>query len=128
VNLLLDTHVVLWVLSDGTERIGPTTLAAIRDPRNVVAVSAASIWEVEIKRSLGKLDAPDGFAAECVARGFEELPITFDHAETSARLPPHHHDPFDRMLIGQATIEDFRIVTLDRAFSAYEIGLFDASD
>lgn len=125
-NLLLDTHVVLCVLGDGEQRIGPTTLAAIRDPKNVVAVSAASIWEVEIKRSLGKLDAPDGFAAECVARGFEEFPITFDHAETAARLPPHHHDPFDRMLIGQATVEDFRIVTLDRAFGAYDIALVDA--
>lgn len=124
-NLLLDTHVALWALADGRSRLGPATVEALRSRRNVVAVSAASVWEVEIKRALGKLDAPSGFAAACVERGFEEFPITFDHAEAAARLPLHHADPFDRMLIGQATVEDFRIVTADRAFAAYGVELLD---
>ena len=123
-NLLLDTHVALWALGDPS-RLGDETRAALADPRNVVAVSAATVWEVEIKRALGKLDAPADFAAECVARGFDELPITFDHAEAAGRLPPHHHDPFDRMLMGQATVEDYRIVTADRAFGAYGIAVLD---
>ncbi len=126
-NLLLDTHVALWALSGGPSPIGSATLELIRDARNVVAVSAASVWEVEIKRAIGKLDAPDGFARECVARGFDELPITFDHAEAAGRLPLHHGDPFDRMLIAQALVEDYRIVTADRAFAAYDITLVDPS-
>ena len=125
-NLLLDTHVALWALGDPS-RLGDTTRAALADPRNVIAVSAATVWEVEIMRALGKLEAPADFAAECVARGFDELPITFDHAETAGRLPPHHHDPFDRILLGQATIEDYRLVTADRAFSQYDVELVDPS-
>ena len=124
-NLLLDTHVALWALAGGASRIGPVTFAVLSDPRNVVAVSPVSVWEVEIKRSIGKLDAPDGFARECVDRGFDELPITFDHAQAAGQLPLHHADPFDRMLIGQATVEDYRIVTADRAFEAYGIALLD---
>lgn len=124
-NLLLDTHVALWALADGPARLGRTTVDAIRNRRNLVAVSAATVWEVEIKRALGKLDAPDGFALACVERGFDELPITFDHAEAAARLPRHHDDPFDRMLIGQATVEHFVLVTADRAFGAYGIAVLD---
>ncbi len=123
-NLLLDTHVALWALGDPS-RLGDATRAALADPRNVVAVSAASVWEVEIKRALGKLDAPAGFAAECVIRGFDELPITFDHAAAASQLARHHHDPFDRMLMGQAMIEDYRIVTADRAFEHYGVEVVD---
>ena len=124
-NLLLDTHVALWALSDPEGRLGPETLAALRDPRNAVAVSAATVWEVEIKRAIGKLDAPDGFASECLDRGFDELPITFGHAAAAARLPLFHPDPFDRMLIGQALVEGYRVVTVDRAFADYDIALVD---
>jgi PIN domain nuclease of toxin-antitoxin system len=125
VNLLLDTHVALWALTDPDSRLGPDTAAALRDPRNAVAISAATVWEVEIKRAIGKLDAPDGFAAECLDRGFDELPISFEHAAAAARLPLLHTDPFDRMLIGQASVEGLRIVTVDRAFADYEIVLVD---
>jgi PIN domain nuclease of toxin-antitoxin system len=123
-NLLLDTHVALWALGDPS-RLGTVARASLADPRNVIAVSAATVWEVEIKRALGKLDAPADFAAECVARGFDELPITFDHAEAAGRLPPHHHDPFDRMLMGQATVEDYRLVTADPTFSRYDVEVVD---
>ena len=75
-NLLLDTHVVLWAFGE-PDRLSHKVRDSIVDPRNGVFVSAATVWEVEIKRQLGKLDAPAGFAALCVERGFEELPISF---------------------------------------------------
>jgi PIN domain nuclease of toxin-antitoxin system len=128
VNLLLDTHVALWALSDPSSTLGPVTMDALRDPRNVVAVSAATVWEIEIKRALGKLDAPDGFARECIERGFDELEITFDHAETAARLPPHHSDPFDRMLIGQAIVEGCQLISTDRTFAAYGVPVLDPAN
>ncbi len=125
-NLLLDTHVVLWAFAE-PDRLGDKTRAAIVDPRNTVAVSAATVWEVEIKRALGKLDAPTGFAALCVERGFESLDITFAHAETAGTLPRHHDDPFDRVLIGQALVEGFELVTVDQAFDDYDVRTFDAT-
>lgn len=119
-QLLLDTHVALWAFAS-PKLLKPEIRAAIADPRNTVAVSAISVWEVEIKRALGKLDAPDGFAALCIERGFDALDITFRHAEVASALPPHHSDPFDRMLIAQAIAEDLELVTKDRAMSAYDV-------
>jgi PIN domain nuclease of toxin-antitoxin system/DNA-binding Xre family transcriptional regulator len=121
------THVALWALTGGPGRLGPHTLDLLRDPRNVVAVSAASVWEVEIKRTLGKLDAPAGFARECADRGFDEFPITFDHADAAARLPLLHTDLFDRMLIGQAVVEEYRVAAADRAFARYDVEVVDPS-
>jgi len=126
VNLLLDTHVALWAFGD-PRRLGEQARSAISDPHNVVAVSAISVWEVEIKRALGKLKAPPGFAALCVERGFEELPVDFAHAECAGALPPHHQDPFDRMLIAQAISEGFGVVTADRTFAAYDIPVVSAT-
>jgi PIN domain nuclease of toxin-antitoxin system len=123
--LLLDTHVALWALADPA-RLGPQTRATLTDPSVTVLVSAATVWEVEIKRSLGKLTAPDGFAAACIDCGFEELAISFTHAERAATLPRHHTDPFDRMLIGQALAERCRLVTADRAFDNYAVEVVDA--
>lgn len=119
-QLLLDTHVALWAFAS-PKLLKPEVRAAIADPLNTVVVSAISVWEVEIKRALGKLDAPAGFAALCVERGFDPLDITFRHAEVAGALPPHHSDPFDRMLIAQAIAEDLELVTNDRAMSAYEV-------
>jgi len=101
--------------------------SAITDPRNTVMVSAMSVWEVEIKRALGKLDAPAGFAAMCVDRGFDPLEVTFRHAEVAGALPPHHSDPFDRMLIAQAISENLELVTKDRAMSAYDVRVVAAT-
>jgi PIN domain nuclease of toxin-antitoxin system len=123
-NLLLDTHVVLWAFGE-PGRLSERARSAIVDPANVVAVSAATIWEIEIKRALGKLDAPPGVAALCVEREFDQLPITFEHAELAAHLPRHHNDPFDRMLIGQAICDGYHIATVDRAFADYDVDLFD---
>ncbi|MEZ5215239.1 MAG: type II toxin-antitoxin system VapC family toxin [Ilumatobacteraceae bacterium] len=118
--LLLDTHVALWAFAD-PGRLGAETRAAIVDPRNTVAISAISVWEVEIKRALGKLRAPDAFAQLCLERGFDELPVRFEHAERAGRLPPIHADPFDRMLVAQAQLEQCPIVTHDRSISAYDV-------
>ena len=119
-QLLLDTHIALWAFAS-PKLLKPEIRAAIADPRNTVVVSAISVWEVEIKRALGKLDAPEGFAALCIERGFDALDITFRHAEVASALPPHHSDPFDRMLIAQAIAEDLELVTKDRAMSAYDV-------
>ncbi len=119
-QLLLDTHVALWAFAS-PELLRPEVRSALTDPRNTVMVSAISVWEVEIKRALGKLDAPDGFAALCVDRGFDPLDISLRHAAIAGALPPHHGDPFDRMLIAQAIAEDFELVTKDRAMSAYDV-------
>jgi len=119
-QFLLDTHVALWALA-APERLDEALQRELADPRNVAAVSAAVVWEVEIKRALGKLAAPDGFAAECVRLGFDELPISFEHAERAGRLPMVHADPFDRMMIAQAQHEHLTIVTADPAFAGYEV-------
>jgi len=125
-QLLLDTHTALWALS-APDRLDPVIRDAIEDPRNVVAVSAASVWEVEIKRVLGKLTAPTGFGATCVERGFDPLSISFEHAEVAACLPPHHADPFDRILIAQAITEGLELVSDDRAFARYDVRLAPAT-
>ena len=123
--LLLDTHVVLWAFG-APERLHPKVRREIVDPRNAVFVSAVSIWEVEIKRALGKLRAPDGLGSLCRERGFDALDITFEHAVAAGSLPPHHADPFDRMLIAQAAVEHVTVVTADDAFRRYDVGVMFA--
>lgn len=125
-NLLLDTHVALWALSS-PERIAPEVREMLSDPAHAVHVSAATVWEVEIERAIGKLSAPDGFAGECLDRGFDPLPIDLAHAERAGRLPPHHADPFDRMLIAQAVEENLVLVSDDRALAAYDVRTMAAS-
>lgn len=83
--------------------------------------SAASIWELEIKRAKGKLDAPDDLFETTRQRGFAELAVLSLHAIIAARLPPHHGDPFDRMLVAQAQRENLTIVTNDRCIAAYDV-------
>lgn len=119
-TLLLDTHVVLWAFAD-PDRLPIDVRSRITDPRHTVHVSAATIWEVEIKRALGKLRAPDGLHALCIERGFDPLDISFEHAVVAGSLPPHHADPFDRMLIAQAMVQRATVVTADAAFARYEV-------
>lgn len=87
----------------------------------IVFVSAASAWEAAIKASLGRLEIPGPIEDGVLDSGFERLPITFAHAERTARLPLHHRDPFDRLLIAQAQAEDLKLVTHDRAMESYEV-------
>ena len=123
-RLLLDTHALLWWLADE----GLTTQArdAIADPANVVVVSAASAWEISIKKALGKLVAPDDLEQQVQAGGFLPLPISIAHGVAAGQLARHHEDPFDRMLIAQAHAEGLTIVTRDKRFSEYGVALLPA--
>jgi PIN domain nuclease of toxin-antitoxin system len=118
-RLLLDTHVFLWWRADD-RRLKTAARTAIR-AADLVFVSAATAWEAGIKAALGRLRIPDTIEAGVEDSGFEKLPITFAHAETAARLPPHHPDPFDRLLVAQAQLERLTLVTHDRQLAAYGI-------
>jgi PIN domain nuclease of toxin-antitoxin system len=118
-NVLLDTHAFLWWLAG--DELAADAADRIADPDTVVAVSAASAWEISIKRALGKLDL-DGDVSEHVAlENFVALPISLDHATAAGALPTHHRDPFDRMIIAQAKIEGLTVVTRDVAFDRYDV-------
>jgi PIN domain nuclease of toxin-antitoxin system len=118
VILLLDAHTLLWWLADDPA-LGRSARDAIADPGNEVLVSAVSVWEIEIKRALGKLTAPAGLVEAIEASGIGTLPITADDAEKAGRVPSHHRDPFDRMLIAQAERLDAVVVSRDPAFAPY---------
>jgi PIN domain nuclease of toxin-antitoxin system len=118
VRLLLDTHVFLWWRADAPELPASARLAML-DTSNEVLVSAVVAWEITIKRALGKLDF-EGRVADAVAEeGFASLPIELRHADELTRLPAHHRDPFDRMLVAQARIESLTLVSVDPAFRDY---------
>lgn len=123
-NLLLDTSVLLWVLAN-SPRLREQARDAIQDPDNQVFVSAATAWEIAIKVALGKLSAPRDVAEWLPRRlayhRFLQLPIAFRHATAVEHLPFHHRDPFDRLLIAQASVERLAVVTADRWFDAYHI-------
>ena len=122
-RVLLDTHAFLWWLDDD-RKLSPAARDAIRDPHGIVHVSAASIWEIAIKVKLGRLDVQDSnLAAEIEANGFAELAISARHAQSAGALPRHHDDPFDRMLIAQAQMEDLVLVTHDRRLRRYGVQL-----
>lgn len=116
-TLLLDTHVVLWWQRDD-RRLGADARQAIATA-DVVWVSAVSGWEVAIKSALGRLRLAEPFRVLLAADDFTELPMTLAHADRLHQLPPHHADPFDRMLVAQALTEGATLVTHDRAFAAY---------
>ncbi|MCI2237798.1 MULTISPECIES: type II toxin-antitoxin system VapC family toxin [Kineococcus] len=121
-TFLLDTHVLLWWLSDD-ERLPERMRAAVADGENEVFVSAASAWEMSIKAALGKLTVPDGLHEELERQGFTELPVTVDDGLAAGALPRHHDDPFDRMLIAQAARRGLRLLSVDRRFSDYDVRL-----
>lgn len=121
-RLLLDTHILLWWLADD-RKLGKTARAIIANPDNDVLVSSASVWEVSIKAALGRLEIElDELEAAIVRNGFRPLPIGLRHAVTAGRLLPVHRDPFDRMLVAQASVEELRIVSHDRVFERYSLG------
>ena len=119
--LLLDTHALIWALS--TPRRLPARVAAVlRDPDTDVYVSAVSTWEIAIKSALGKIEADlSAIVSAARAADFDELPITIAHTERLSVLPPHHRDPFDRLLVAQALEEHLTIVTHDRLIAAYPV-------
>jgi PIN domain nuclease of toxin-antitoxin system len=115
VRLLLDTRVLLWWLSDD-RKLAKLAREIISKPDNDVLVSSASIWEVAIKAALGRIEVELDDLEDAIARnGFRSLPIGFRHALTAGRLPAVHRDPFDRMLIAQASVEELRIISHDRS-------------
>ena len=118
-NLLLDTHVVLWWLGDSPDLSTPARQAIV-DTTNVCFVSAATLWEIEIKRALGKLSIPESYSDALTRQGFRELPISWAHTCALRSLPPIHRDPFDRILIAQAMSDDLVIVTADKVIGRYD--------
>jgi PIN domain nuclease of toxin-antitoxin system len=119
-RLLVDTHALLWWLADDPS-LSPTAREAIADPTNEPLVSAASVWEIAIKRGLGKLVAPDDLPDRIADEGFAWLHITAQHAWHVRDLPMYHGDPFDRLLVAQALIERVPIVTTDARFGEYGV-------
>ncbi len=118
-RVLLDTHVLLWWFSDD-RKLAKDARAIIANPDNDVLVSAASAWEISIKAALGRLEIElDDLEDAILKNGFRPLPIGLRHAVTAGRLPNIHRDPFDRMLVAQASIEELRVVSHDRVFERY---------
>jgi PIN domain nuclease of toxin-antitoxin system len=121
-QLLLDTHALIWWLSNDPT-LSSQAYRAISNPDNLVFVSAASAWEIAIKKSLSKLEAPDDLAQQVEKKRFKSLSISIEQALLVEKLPLHHQDPFDRLLIAQAKHLNLTLVTRDRQFKAYNIDL-----
>lgn len=124
-NLLLDTHVLLWWLDDHPT-LSKKARTTIADPENLVLISAAVIWEIRIKQALGKLEIPRNFRNVLDRQPFEMLDITAHHAHAVGDLPAHHRDPFDRMLVAQAKVEGLTLVSRDVRLKRYKIPLIEA--
>jgi PIN domain nuclease of toxin-antitoxin system len=125
-RLLLDTHTFLWWLGED-EALAIPAREAIAAPETLVHVSAATLWEIAIKANLGRLDVSGSdMAAEIIASGFVELPMTARHAQIAGWLPRHHDDPFDRMLIAQAQADTLTLVSRDAVLQAYDVVLLPA--
>ena len=119
-RLLLDSHVIIWWLENPSE-LTPAARAAIADPANEAYVSSASIWEIGLKATKGKLRIAAEFPALLRGDGFVDLPIHARHAERTLSMPAHHGDPFDRMLVAQALEENLTLVSRDRWIPAYGV-------
>lgn len=117
--LLLDSHVLLWYLDTVPELSAQIRTRIDTEPQ--VLVSVASVWELRIKQALGKLTMPDDMEAQLTAARFDVLPITLAHALAAGALPPHHRDPFDRMLVAQARLEGLTLVTHDARLRPYDV-------
>jgi PIN domain nuclease of toxin-antitoxin system len=122
-RLLLDTNVAVWLLLGDRERVSASAVVALEDEANEIALSAASVWEIAIKRSLGKLTIEDRWANSLSRLGFDPLPVTALHTEAVEGLPWHHRDPFDRLLVAQASVEGRVLVSADPRLAAYEVEL-----
>jgi PIN domain nuclease of toxin-antitoxin system len=117
--VLVDSHTLLWFAAGDRKRISKALQARIE--AEATLVSAASLWEIAIKSSLGKLEAPEDLPEQVEQLGFDLLPVDAEHAWRVKQLPFHHRDPFDRLLIAQAQLERVPIVTADPAFGDYDV-------
>jgi PIN domain nuclease of toxin-antitoxin system len=125
-RLLLDTSVLIW-WEQNDPRLGGNARAAIQNAESVY-VSAASAWEITIKSALGKLRTTRKLHQAIADSGFDELPITVEHAEAVGQLQAHHGDPFDRLIIAAARVESLAIITSDGQFAHYDVPLIDAEN
>jgi PIN domain nuclease of toxin-antitoxin system len=121
-RLLLDTHTLIWA---AREELRDDAHKAIEEVADSVFVSAATIWEIEIKRALGRLQAPGDMIERVEESGYERLPITFEHAREAGRLPLLHGDPFDRILVAQARTEGMTLASADAALQRYDVAVFE---
>lgn len=119
-NLLLDTQILLWWLGD-SDQLSPLAVESISEPMNVCFVSAVTVWEIQIKREIGKLKIPESFVTEIIRQGFRELPVRWNHALALFRLPPIHRDPFDRLLVAQAVTDDLTLISADQYITQYDV-------
>ena len=117
---LVDTQIVLWWL-DNDRRLRQSLRETLMDPSVNTFVSAAAVWEMGIKKRLGKLDVPDDVDKVIMHDGFFELPVTFRHGLSVATLPLHHPDPFDRIMVAQARLEDLTLVHRDLMIGLYDV-------
>ncbi|MGK5025060.1 type II toxin-antitoxin system VapC family toxin [Janthinobacterium sp. RB2R34] len=120
-KLLLDTHLLLWAAGD-PGRLSPVSRALIEDAGNELFFSPASLWEISIKHGLGRVDFqadPRVLRRALLDNGYSELPVTSEHAVAIEGLPPIHKDPFDRMLVAQATVEGITLLTADALLAQY---------
>ena len=124
-KVLLDTEAFIWWDSNDP-RLGGKARSTIQDADEVY-VSAASAWEIVIKIAIGKLQTKRSPSVAVTESGFLELPVTFEHAEATRKLPRHHSDPFDRLIIATAIVEQCLIITSDKRFQAYGHSLVDAT-
>ena len=124
-NLLLDTHVLIWTL-ENNPRLSASAREAIVDGENLVFVSAVSVWEISVKQAMGKLDVPDNLIEVIQIHRFTPLEINLQHAHLAGRLPAIHKDPFDRMLIAQSILEKLTIVTRDQIMNQYDVTVLNA--
>lgn len=123
-RLLLDTEALIW-WDENSSSLGGNARAAIENA-DAVCVSAATAWEVAIKTAIGKLRTSRRTAEAVAEGGFDELPISFEHAEAVRDLPVHHKDPFDRLIIATARVEGLTILSSDDQFDRYDVSLIDA--
>lgn len=124
-RVLLDTHVLLWSIEE-PERIGAEAQAAFRNDVTGVVVSVVNLWEIAIKRRLGHLKAPESLPDLVVEMGHQVLDVRMAHAWHVRMLPLHHRDPFDRMLVAQAQVEDLTLITHDQALFDYDVRIIRA--
>jgi PIN domain nuclease of toxin-antitoxin system len=120
VRLLIDTHILLWA-DERPRLIAQPLRAAMRDEDNEIVVSAATVWEIAIKRAIGKLRFDRPIVTAVLALGFEILPVAGAHAEYAGGLPPYHNDPFDRLIIAQAYLEGMLLGTQDQRMLPYGV-------
>lgn len=118
-NFLLDTQIFIWWMKD--EKLKEDVTNILSDPANTIYLSTVSVWEMIIKKKIGKLKLPKDWKTTIKDGRFEVLSINFEHALAVETLPPHHKDPFDRMLIAQSKVEDLILITSDPKMSKYKI-------